>query len=58
VSAPTTAAATRAGKIEQGGGLAKGQRAPEIVGKDVDGKQFRLSDYHGKVVLLDFWATW
>jgi thiol-disulfide isomerase/thioredoxin len=23
-----------------------------------DGKKFRLSDYRGKVVLIDFWATW
>jgi len=26
--------------------------------KDVHGKPFALSDYKGKVVLLDFWATW
>ncbi len=26
--------------------------------KDVDGKDVRLSDYKGKVILLDFWATW
>lgn len=35
-----------------------GKPAPEIVGIDADGKQFRLSDYRGKVVLLDFWASW
>lgn len=32
--------------------------APEISGIDADGKKFRLSDYRGKVVLLDFWASW
>ncbi len=32
--------------------------APEIEGTDANGKQFRLSDYKGKVVLLDFWASW
>ena len=32
--------------------------APEIEGTDADGKRFRLSDYKGKVVLLDFWASW
>jgi peroxiredoxin len=26
--------------------------------KDLDGKSLRLSDYKGKVLLLDFWATW
>ncbi len=26
--------------------------------KDIHGRQFRLSDYNGKVVLLNFWATW
>jgi hypothetical protein len=39
-------------------GLAKGQTAPEIDGPDADGHRLRLSDYRGKVVVLDFWATW
>jgi hypothetical protein len=39
-------------------GLAKGQMAPDIDGPDVDGHRLRLSDYRGKVVVLDFWATW
>jgi hypothetical protein len=35
-----------------------GKPAPEIDGEDVDGKKFKLSDYRGKVVLLDFWGNW
>jgi thiol-disulfide isomerase/thioredoxin len=35
-----------------------GQPAPEIVGTDAEGKEFRLSDYRGKVVLLTFSADW
>jgi hypothetical protein len=35
--------------------LAPGKPAPEIEGEDQDGKRFKLSDYRGKVVLLDIW---
>jgi hypothetical protein len=35
-----------------------GKPAPEIEGEDIDGKKFKLSDYRGKVVLLDFWGHW
>lgn len=38
--------------------LAVGKVAPDIVGEDLDGKAFKLSDYRGKVVLLDFWGNW
>lgn len=38
--------------------LAVGTLAPEIDGVDVDGVKFKLSDYRGKVVLLDFWGFW
>jgi thiol-disulfide isomerase/thioredoxin len=30
----------------------------DLVFKDLDGKELKLSDLKGKVVLLDFWATW
>jgi hypothetical protein len=38
-------------------GVRKNGAAPEIVGVDQDGKEFKLSDYRGKVVMLDFWAS-
>ena len=38
--------------------LAIGKVAPEISGVDVDGRKFKLSDYRGKVVVLDFWGDW
>jgi cytochrome oxidase Cu insertion factor (SCO1/SenC/PrrC family) len=38
--------------------LAVGKVAPNITGTDEDGKQFQLSDYRGKVVVLDFWGEW
>jgi thiol-disulfide isomerase/thioredoxin len=31
---------------------------PELTLKDLDGKDVSLSDYKGKVVLVNFWATW
>jgi len=38
--------------------LAIGKTAPDIVAEDIDGKAFKLSDYRGKVILLDFWGNW
>jgi hypothetical protein len=36
--------------------LRVGKTAPPVEGEDQDGKKFKLSDYQGKVVLLDFWS--
>lgn len=38
--------------------LEVGQLAPEIVGVDPKGNPMRLSDFRGKVVMLDFWGHW
>jgi len=38
--------------------LAIGKTAPDIEGDDLDGKKFKLSEYRGKVVVLDFWGNW
>jgi cytochrome oxidase Cu insertion factor (SCO1/SenC/PrrC family) len=39
-------------------GFDVGNLAPDIEGQDLDGVQFKLSDYRGKVVVLDFWGDW
>jgi cytochrome c-type biogenesis protein len=46
--------AGNAGKVD----VSKLQPAPEIELKSVTGAPFRLSDLRGRVVLLNFWATW
>ncbi len=38
--------------------LGPGHEAPEIAMKDPDGKERKLSDLRGKVVMIDFWASW
>lgn len=39
-------------------GINIGNKAPELIGNSPDGKQIKLSDTKGKLVLLDFWAAW
>ena len=36
----------------------KGAEAPDFVLKSLAGKNLRLSEYRGEVVMLSFWATW
>jgi thiol-disulfide isomerase/thioredoxin len=42
----------------QADGKSIGTPAPEVTFKDLDGKDVTLAQYKGKVVLVDFWATW
>lgn len=39
-------------------GLDAGNLVPEITGEDLEGTSFKLSDYKGKVIMLDFWGDW
>jgi cytochrome oxidase Cu insertion factor (SCO1/SenC/PrrC family) len=55
---PGGGGATAQPKANQTVGLEIGNVAPDIVGEDLDGKQFKLSDYRGKVVVIDFWGNW
>ncbi|WP_166386758.1 TlpA disulfide reductase family protein [Polaribacter sp. 11A2H] len=36
----------------------EGDDIVDIIGKNLDGEEIKLSDFKGKVVLLDFWAGW
>ena len=38
--------------------LGQDTKAPQLELRDLDGRVVRLSDYQGKVVLINFWATW
>lgn len=45
-------------KIAQVGKLLPGQTAPDLVLQDVDGNTRKLSDFKGKMIFVDLWATW
>jgi hypothetical protein len=46
------------GKVFKEERLQIGMVAPEIVGKDVDGNDMKLTDFRGKVTVIDFWGFW
>ncbi len=46
------------GYLDELQNVSEGKPAPEIVGKDLDGRPMKLSDYRGKVVVLVFWGSW
>ena len=45
-------------KIAQVGKLLPGQTAPDLVLQDVNGTSKKLSDFKGKMIFVDLWATW
>jgi peroxiredoxin len=53
-----TSASSSAGCTEPVRTLKNRRPAPEFTLKDAGGQSIKLSDYKGKVVLLNFWATW
>jgi thiol-disulfide isomerase/thioredoxin len=48
----------RAARSARPVGIAVGELAPDWSLFDPSGKEHKLSDYRGKVVVMDFWATW
>ncbi|WP_256336305.1 redoxin domain-containing protein [Paenibacillus sp. OK060] len=40
------------------GAIEAGATAPEFTAVNSDGEQVKLSDYRGKVVMINFWASW
>lgn len=54
----TAAGKRAASKLFELANLQIGMTAPDIVAADMDGKDFKLSSFRGKVVVLDFWGFW
>jgi peroxiredoxin len=52
------AAHRNSGRTPDSGLNLKGQAAPDFTLQSLDGKTVHLSDFRGKGVLLNFWATW
>jgi hypothetical protein len=64
---PRNAATIAAAKAVASGGaggaggdsrFSVGETVDDIEGEDLNGAKFKLSDYRGKVVVLDFWGDW
>jgi peroxiredoxin len=46
------------GDSSSGQNVEVGREAPDFILPDLQGNQIALSDHHGEVVLINFWATW
>ncbi len=46
------------GSLFEFNNLSVGQVAPDIEGDDLKGESFKLSDYRGEVIVIDFWGDW
>jgi len=55
---PAQPAANAPGAQPAAAADARYEPAPDVELKTIDGRAFRLSEYRGRVVLLNFWATW
>jgi hypothetical protein len=57
-AAATLAAFDAAPPVVADSPLKEGEVIPDIEGVDTDGTRFKISDYRGKVVMIDFWGNW
>lgn len=55
---PETLGSLAEGALFEMNNLSIGKEVPDIVAEDIDGVEFKLSDYRGKVVVIDFWGDW
>ena len=50
--------ATKTGITDEGTGIEQGDTPPQFTLQTLDEEQVKLSDYKGKKVILNFWASW
>ena len=58
IAAPQSASAQQEAEIETTTIIKQGQKAPDFTVEMVDGDKVTLSSLKGKIVLINFWATW
>ena len=58
IAAPQSASAQQQAEIEATTIIKQGQKAPDFTVEMVDGEKVTLSSLKGKIVLINFWATW